>query len=201
MKQYPSIPREYIKGHPYYIFEKLDGSNIRAEWSKKQGFHKFGTRTQMLGEGNSLYPAIEKFMNKYSDDLAKKFVNDRHMRAIVFFEYVGPNSFAGAHPDSIEDIDVVLFDVNPYKKGILNPRDFLKQYGDLHTAQHLFVSNINSELVDLVRNGELEGQSFEGIVGKTIHKNQIKMTKLKSQAWLDRLKSECETEEEFLQRA
>lgn len=45
MKQYPTINywnKGYF-GESCYAFEKLDGSNIRAEWSKKQGWHKFGT--------------------------------------------------------------------------------------------------------------------------------------------------------------
>jgi hypothetical protein len=43
MKTYPSISRDIV-GQPIYAFDKLDGSNIRAEWSKKNGFHKFGSR-------------------------------------------------------------------------------------------------------------------------------------------------------------
>jgi len=45
MKSYPSIPGKHTNGIPLTVFDKLDGSNIRAEWSKKRGFYKFGTRT------------------------------------------------------------------------------------------------------------------------------------------------------------
>ena len=44
MKEYPKIPNS--KDFPLgqcITFEKYDGSNIRAEWTKKKGFHKFGT--------------------------------------------------------------------------------------------------------------------------------------------------------------
>ena len=46
MKQYPSIPGlkelEKLKGRKIYVFDKIDGSNIRAEWNPKKGFYKFG---------------------------------------------------------------------------------------------------------------------------------------------------------------
>ena len=49
MKQYPSISGKLVNTK-IYAFDKLDGSNIRGTWSKKRGFYKFGTRTQMLDE-------------------------------------------------------------------------------------------------------------------------------------------------------
>lgn len=37
MKQYPSITTKFSKAKTI-AFDKLDGSNIRAEWSDKKGF-------------------------------------------------------------------------------------------------------------------------------------------------------------------
>jgi hypothetical protein len=200
MKTYPSIPKDIIKGQPYYIFEKLDGSNIRVEWSRKNGFYKFGTRTQLLGEGNPFFPAIDLFMGKYSDDLERIYRDQRYDSATCFMEYLGPNSFAGNHEE--DDVkDVVLFDVNPYKKGILGPNDFLKLFGDLHITEYLGTMNITEEVVRQVNTGEFEGMSFEGIVGKALVKKQLKMTKIKNHAWLDKLKSECKSDAEFRMRA
>ena len=48
MKQYPSISHD-IRSVQAYAFDKLDGSNIRAEWHPKKGFWKFGSRTRLLG--------------------------------------------------------------------------------------------------------------------------------------------------------
>lgn len=45
MITYPSL--DYYFDYPeiyIYAFDKLDGSNIRFEWSRKRGFYKFGTR-------------------------------------------------------------------------------------------------------------------------------------------------------------
>ena len=43
MKGYPSIPREVQHSLNVYAFDKLDGSQIRAEWTQKNGFFKFGS--------------------------------------------------------------------------------------------------------------------------------------------------------------
>lgn len=42
MKQYDSIPKWCTEdfGKPIIAFDKLDGSNIRAEWNQKQCFYK-----------------------------------------------------------------------------------------------------------------------------------------------------------------
>jgi hypothetical protein len=36
MKQYPSIDATVRRGILVYAFDKLDGSNIRAEWDRKK---------------------------------------------------------------------------------------------------------------------------------------------------------------------
>ena len=56
MKEYPSIlsatdllarSGDYL-GRPFVAFDKLDGSNIRAEWDRKKGWHRFGSRRRLL---------------------------------------------------------------------------------------------------------------------------------------------------------
>ena len=44
MKSYASISsskKDFPIGENVFVFEKLDGSLIRAEWSKKEGFYKY----------------------------------------------------------------------------------------------------------------------------------------------------------------
>ena len=50
MKEYPSIPYRIHGDLDIIAFGKYDGSNIRAEWSQKKGFYKFGTRKRLLDE-------------------------------------------------------------------------------------------------------------------------------------------------------
>jgi hypothetical protein len=74
MKQYPSIPNPSsgrLIEFDAYVFDKLDGSNLRFEWDRKQGWYKYGTQTQMLEASRPvLGEAIGLFLERLSDPLA-----------------------------------------------------------------------------------------------------------------------------------
>ncbi len=102
MKQYLEIqgpskaPRENC-----IAFYKYDGSNVRAEWTRKRGWSKFGSRKVLIDETHPLGDAINIFLQTYGDDLEKIFKNHKLFRncqnVTVFGEYFGENSFAGWH--------------------------------------------------------------------------------------------------------
>lgn len=198
MKQYPSIPhaKQAGYGRPCLAFDKLDGSNIRAEWNGKRGWCKFGARTRMIDERDEQFGhAVVLFQETLADELERRFrerewkkLGVRHF--VVFCEYVGPNSFAGYHPDPAESMQLVLFDVNPAPRGFLPPKEFLARFGDLPVPRVVYEGNFNRELVERVRLGELDGVTFEGIVAKGVENKQVWMAKAKSAAWIDRLRSE-----------
>jgi hypothetical protein len=190
MKQYPTIQRQVVRT-PIYAFDKLDGSNIRAEWDKKKGFWKFGSRKRLLGEDQGILKEAEDLIQeKYAEALARVFADGKHLKGICFFEFYGPHSFAGNHAN--EPHDVVLIDINPFKKGILPPREFLKQCGHLHIPELLYHGNPNQPFVESVKDSTLEGMTEEGVVCKAKGKgNTILMFKVKSRAWIDRLKGHC----------
>jgi hypothetical protein len=137
MKQYPHI--EYWNqckfGSTIWGFDKIDGSNIRAEWSKKRGFYKFGTKQLMIDACHPQFgEAVTLFLNKYNEGLSKIFTDDKYYRNIqnfvVFSEYFGEDSFAGYHiPEDKKDI--LLFDISLYKKGWVKPKDFINDFGHL----------------------------------------------------------------------
>tara|TARA_Y100000588_G_scaffold153442_1_gene167543 strand:- start:1852 stop:2463 length:612 start_codon:yes stop_codon:yes gene_type:complete len=192
MKSYPSIEKRFAKKETYYFFDKLDGSNIRAEWSKKKGFYKFGTRKRLLeekeeglGEAVTLIKEFEKdFL-----DFAKKQKVDRF---VAFFEFFGENSFAGNHEK--EGHKVVLIDLNIYKKGFLHPKDFINLFenSNIEIPKLLYVGKPNQDFFESVWNGTLEGMTFEGVIGKRmIGKNSHDYFKTKNKAWLDKLKERC----------
>lgn len=196
MKSYPSISRDIITSNPIIAFDKLDGSNIRAEWSKKRGFYKWGTRRRLLDPDEPvLGEAVGIIEEKYSEALARICVDQRWMRCVFFFEFFGPRSFAGLHHDD-DEYDVVLLDVAPYKQGILPPRDFLKLFGNLHTPEVLYEGKANQPFVEAVQESNLEGMTFEGVVCK----GAKKPFKVKSQEWLAALKFKCEDDEEMFRR-
>jgi hypothetical protein len=202
MKTYPKIPGQIRKDMPYYVFDKLDGSNIRAEWSKKRGFHKFGTRKQMMDES---YPhpflgeSIPLIQDKYEDDIARILTKNKIERATFFFEFYGETSFAGYHYE--EDHTVTLIDANLYKVGFIPPSEYMKLFGDLDIAELLHHGNINQPLIDQIRDGTLPGMTFEGVVckGKAKKGKRPIMFKIKNQEWYNKLRLRCKGNEELFE--
>jgi len=189
VKSYPSIPSEIVD-HPIYAFDKLDGSNIRAEWSRKRGFYKFGKRNHLLDDTNPmLQEARQLVTDGYAETMASILHQQRWDRAVCFFEFIGDRSFAGNHED--EPHRVVLFDVAG-PKGILEPREYLKLFeGRVRIADLLYSGNPNQLFVDQVRSSSLPGMTFEGVVckGRWLSPGRPLMFKLKSQAWIDRVRA------------
>lgn len=198
MKTYPTISPDVV-GQPIYAFDKLDGSNIRAEWTRKQGFWKFGSRKRLVGEDEEMLGKAQQLvLDKYGDDLARIFRKQRWQKAIAFFEFHGPRSFAGLHhPD--DDHTVTLFDVAGDKKGLMQPRDFLKTFKGLDMTPLLYHGNPNSLFVAEVREGRLEDMTFEGVVckGKFVSPGLPLMFKVKNKAWIDKLKDKYGDDEKL----
>jgi hypothetical protein len=200
MKTYPSITKEIRHDVYIYAFDKLDGSNIRAEWNNKKGFYKFGTRTQLIDDKTMPFGrSISMLRDKYESDLAMVFKERGWKDSICFFEYWGPSSFAGTH-NFEEKMDITLIDVNPYKQGILPPTQFIKYFGHLDTAKVLYEGHVSTDLFDKVKQSTLPGMTFEGVVCKgasTNNANMPVMFKIKSQAWLNRLNEYCKGNEKL----
>jgi hypothetical protein len=180
------------------VFDKLDGSNIRVEWSKKNGFHKFGTRKRLLDPNEDIlgqsYQLIEQF-----DALPRIFLKNQWQSITAYFEFHGENSFAGSHePD--DNHRLTLIDVNVYKRGFVPPKEFAKLFADVDSARLLYHGNVNQPLIDEVRSGELQGMTFEGVVCKYLHKKQHKMFKVKNQSWIDQLKHKCGEDEKLFEQ-
>lgn len=203
MKRYPKIFGQINATHDIYAFDKLDGSNIRVEWTRKKGFVKWGTRKQLLSsEQGILTTAIEKINNKYLEDLTNIFKKQRYEKAVCFMEFVGPNSFAGSHHDAPKDIDVILFDISPHKKGMLPANEFLKLCKNLHTPDVLYHGKANARLIEQVENGTLPGMTFEGVVCKGPYVRKTGMPiifKIKNRAWIDKLKIYCGDDEKLFE--
>lgn len=194
MKQYPSISRDPIRGTPFYVFDKLDGSNIRAEWHPKKGFWKYGSRTQLIDTrtghlGRLAIPLIKAQEESFTSVLKAL----RCQEAICFFEFFGPSSFAGVHDYEEAGHKAVFIDITLFKQGFMLPSQFLKTFqGNVTMADLLYHGNITEEFIHQVKQGTLRGVTSEGVVCKgTPLKNGYPphMFKIKSQAWIDRVKS------------
>jgi hypothetical protein len=210
VKEYPAIPQSIgtaFRELPYaYVFDKIDGSNLRFEWSKKKGWHKFGTRSRRFDQSDWQFGrAIPIFQKILAEPLAKIFAAQRWDQCVVFAEHWGPSSFAGIHHEPItnkpldpdEAMRLDLIDIAPYKQGILGPAEFVRLCGDLPSAKLLGRFNWTRGFVDRVWNGDLEGVTLEGVVGKTGHgkTHDLVMAKAKTKAWIDKVKARYAPEE------
>lgn len=196
MKSYPSITTKIDFKKSFILFDKIDGSNIRAEWNVKKGFYKFGSRTQLLTPDQvTLYPVIAHVMNNVAEKIQPKLVKLKAESVVCFFEWAGPNSFAGSHTDSIEDMTATLIDVSVYKTGMLAPEKFVDIFEDVvKLPKILHNGKISEELFQSIRKSELDGMTFEGVVGKEANctkDGRQDLCKIKTNAWLDKLKTVC----------
>ena len=205
MKEYPSIQKEVNKDLSFYVFDKLDGSNIRATWSRKNGFYKYGSRHVLLDPNdkqNKLSIAPQLILDTYQEDATKILRDLRVDSATLFFEFLGPQSFAGNHVEG-DNFSVTLFDADLYKQGIMMPDTFLKSFGNLKIPKLLHHGKVNQELVNAVKASLLDEMTFEGVVCKARNPKktlQPVMFKIKSQAWLTKLKNFCGEDADLFRR-
>jgi hypothetical protein len=203
MKFYPSITKDVRQDIYIYAFDKLDGSNIRAEWNSKKGFYKFGTRNQLTDENTMPFGrAIPLLREKYEEDLAMVFREQGWKDVLCFFEFWGPSSFAGNH-NFEEKMDITLIDVNPYKEGILPPAKFLAIFKHLDIPKVCYEGYVTTELFDKVKQSTLPEMTFEGLVCKGANDKETKMPimfKIKSKAWLDKLRDYVKDDERLFEK-
>lgn len=196
MKSYPSISTEIRRDVPVYAFDKLDGSQIRAEWEARRGFVQFGTRTRALDPSHPwLGEAIALARERYEADVTRALTARGVKQALVFLEFLGARSFAGRHAEELHE--VVLIDVALFGRGLVPPDEFLALLGHLRTARVLYEGPVTPAFVASVRDGSLAGMSGEGVVCKstTLERRRPVMFKIKAQRWLDRLREQCAGDE------
>jgi hypothetical protein len=94
MKEYPTIPRstgQNFREFDAYVFDKIDGSNLRFEWSPKAGWSKAGTRHHLFDESDGVFgEALPIFENQWAEALAQIARHERWGRLTAFFEFWGP---------------------------------------------------------------------------------------------------------------
>jgi hypothetical protein len=199
VKEYPKIlgAGEITKLKlPCVAFYKYDGSNLRFEWNKKQGWYKFGTRRHLFDRSCPEYgPSIPIFERKYAEPLEKIFREHKKYRktdsVMVYAEYCGPHSFAGWHDPKFlgvesNPLDLILFDVAPYKQCFVSPPEFVDVFGHLDIAKVIYEGKFTEEFVQDVRNGKYPVQ--EGVIAKGGERHGLWYRKVKTLAYLQRLK-------------
>jgi hypothetical protein len=195
MKQYDSI--DYFGDHwglPVIAFDKLDGSNLRFEYSHKRGFYKFGTRKQMIDETSEFGFAIDLFLKKYSEPLTRIFKSKEYRNVLSFVcyaELVGTKSAFGQHNFGNDKFDIVLFDVDQYKKGFVPPKEFVKNFSEVGIPRIVYEGNLNKEFIERVKQNEFD--LTEGVIckGQTLTRKgrpELYYCKIKTNDWFERLR-------------
>jgi len=189
MKNYPSVLGSTKCPHKNcFAFVKYDGSNLRWEWNPKKGFCKQGTRNHLFDESDIIFGrSIEVFNEKYNDSLNRIFRKyyRNFQEVTAFTEFLGHNSFAGIH-DPNDKMGLVLIDIWLYKFGLINPRDFIKNFDSVHKAELIYTGNLNQEFITDVKEGKYN--VIEGVVCKGGEGRDHWMRKIKTYEYLRRLK-------------
>lgn len=194
MKSYPSIRHATSPdSRLFYAFDKTDGSCIRAEWNRKQGLYKFGSRTHLIDESYPLLGESISLVREIFPPLERALSDRRHKQAILFFEFFGENSFAGSHKE--EPHRVVLIDAAIDKRGLIDP-GILVSLGDLVPCPtFLGKCSITEELLWAIYHGSYPsmpgGITFEGVVFKLGQSERRVMFKKKTEQWLLKLREKC----------
>lgn len=200
MQQYPSIGKEYIQGLDYYMFDKLDGSNVRVEFSLKKGFDKFGTRHKLMSDDSGIINLSKDLIIATEEQVHNIFKKNKWQNGTLFFEFAGPKSFAGFHEED-DEFKVHLIDAHIFKHGYLHPRDFLKTFEkNIEIAKFLGIHKFSQPFLEIVKNGELEGMTFEGVIGKSENRNKLVRAKAKSSAWISKLKDKFADDEKMFEQ-
>jgi len=205
MKSYNTIP--YYGDYwniPVIGFDKLDGSNIRSEWSKKRGFYKFGTRNVMIDENSEQFGmAVKIFKEKYNDSLSSIFTSKeyRNIQSFVCFaEFVGSKPCFGQHDFENDTFDTILFDISQYKKGFVPPRQFINDFGNIGIPRIVYDGNLNMDLIKRVKSNEFglsEGIIAKGLITNKKGNDNLYYCKIKTDDWFNRLRNKSPKEYEL----
>jgi hypothetical protein len=202
MLHYPKIPGSATAPSGKCIaFEKLDGTNLHWCWERHFGWHAFGTRRDEfnltpdgIAQFNAAHPGLERAAPTFLEALAESLDAllrdhpryEHHTALKVFTEYVGPNSFAGAHaPD--DPMRTVLFDVWADGYGFIAPQQFADDFGHLAIPRIIYTGRLTGTFLEAVRTGKYgvaEGAVCKGGTGG----ENVWMVKVKTYAYLERLK-------------
>lgn len=207
---YPKIPEP--KNCPLkqcIAFEKLDGTNIHWKWNSDKGFYAFGTRRDQFptdadgtihfqSSHEGLEPAPSSFDHDfYLDNYLSDHSKYNKSELIIFTEFFGPTSFAGSHfrKDEWDDYKSVIIDVMKDGK-FIPPQEFLDDFTEIseykpaqvHIPKVVYKGKYTGQFVEDVRNGKYNVN--EGVVVKGVVDGEVYMTKIKTNAYMEKLKSE-----------
>lgn len=187
-------------------YEKYDGTNLHWTW-KTSTWVSFGTRRKTytyspkgFEEFAQEHPGLEQAPLLFDPDSVLQeclFMNYSGLNLTVFTEYGGPQSFAGQHVPG-DTMSHVIIDVMKNKR-LLKPDEFIDLFGStewnvkngfdkFNVAKLIYSGKYSGQLVEDIRRGKYpvkEGAIIKGLIG-----SQVYMAKVKTNAYMERLKNE-----------
>lgn len=197
---YPKIPSSADYTLKRCIaFEKIDGTNFHFCWNANESWHSFGVRrdcypftTAGNQEFNQAHPGLgsagyyfEQVWSAPLDAFLRSKERYANAQVICFFEFFGSGSFAGEHRPS-DHKELILFDVQ-VNDTILPPKEFLSDFSKFPIAKKVYEGKFNGQFVEDVRNGKFDVN--EGVVIKGFEKGVYQAAKIKTHAYMERLKA------------
>ncbi len=161
-------------------------------------WYAFGTRRDRfdldppgIAEFNAAHPGLEECADVFLGSLAGQLTDVlgglQYLGAdevIVFTEYLGDNSFAGKHMSS-DAKRLVVIDVQ-LASGFLSPESFVSDLAALPIARVVYRGKLTGKFADDVREGRYD--VTEGVVCKGVSEGKVWMVKIKTNAYMQRLK-------------
>ena len=171
MKEYDSI--ENIKydrslvGEEVWIFNKLDGQNLRVKYSPKQKeFVGFGSRHMIVDENSEvLGDAVAYFKNSDIPNVMKKLIKENSGKGGIFngveeitffFEWYGDNSFAGFHVHD-DNMHLALIDAFTKKRGYIEPKPYYEIFcnrDDLETPELIYKGKLTEDVIKSIQEND-----------------------------------------------
>ncbi len=194
---YPSIALstgQKFREFEAHVFDKLDGRQIRVQWSKKKGWHLYGSKTRLFDASDKEYArAIPLFEHGLAEPLAKVAVDNKWPTCVAVCEYWSNKSLGGLLlPD--DEMKVSLIDLGT-KDGFVDPKEYVRMLFKLYipAATYLGPYKWTRGFVEDVWQGQwahADFVTFEGVVGKSSSRRDgLIMAKAKQRIWVDRIRA------------
>lgn len=195
-RSYPKIPD--TKDCPLtqcWAFVKYDGTNFHALWDQDH-WSSFGTRRYSWDfnqEGKKELAIKYDGLHEAPAIVERVYAPFGHLyrgrKLLLFFEFLGPHSFAGLHQAS-DPKRLILIDAQVDDRW-LPPQEFLDAFGgkphpEYYLAEVVYKGKYSGQLADDVRKGKYPIE--EGVVIKGVVDGEVYRAKVKTDAYLKRLK-------------
>lgn len=197
---YPKIPgSDQAPLANCVAFEKYDGTNLHWMWDPDLGWHAFGTRRDRfdldqagVADFSIAHPELAEapglFLDAWRTPLTEVLSNQGFFGAssiVAFTEFLGDSSFAGRHAAQ-ESKRLVMFDVQA-DGVLLGPDQFVRVFQSLPIARVVFRGRLTGKFAEDVREGRFDVS--EGVICKGGETGAVWMVKIKTNAYLSRLKA------------